>query len=109
MPDRGSPFEGEIRGHGVPHGCSGIKGQKAGQNHEQQWRADLSMFPGRKGKATGSWKIADPLVDDRHAADRCRKSPATPNGIRRFKLRGCQNVAGLWLKYGAKSLKIETS
>jgi hypothetical protein len=45
----------------VPHGRSGIKGQKAGRNLERQWFADLSMFPGRKEKATGSWMIADPL------------------------------------------------
>ncbi len=46
----------------------------------------------------GSWKIA------------CSSSsmPETPTGIRRFKLELPQNVAGLWLKYGAKPFKIET-
>ena len=39
------------------------KGHKAGRDHEQQWCADLPMFPGRKEKATGSWMIADPLVE----------------------------------------------
>jgi hypothetical protein len=34
--------------------------------------------------------------------------PETPTGIRRFKLELPQNVAGLWLKYGAKPFKIET-
>jgi hypothetical protein len=37
-----------------------IKGQSAGRNLEQQWYADLSMYLGRKGTTTGSWKIADP-------------------------------------------------
>ena len=32
-----------------------------------------------------------------------------PLAFRDSKLTSCQNVAGLWLKYGAKSLKIETS
>jgi hypothetical protein len=64
-----------IREQGVPHGCPGIRGQKAGHNLEQQWFADLSMFPGRKEKATGSWMIADPL----------RMNPGSPHtGIRRF-------------------------
>jgi hypothetical protein len=59
----------------VPHGCSGIKGQKADRDHEQQWFAGLSMFLGRKEKAKGSWMIADPLVE----------LPAAPTtGIRRF-------------------------
>jgi hypothetical protein len=49
-----------IAQHGVQHGCSGIKGQKAGRNHEQQWSANLSMLLDRKEKATGSWMIADP-------------------------------------------------
>jgi len=53
-----------------------------------------------KEKATGSCEIADPLSDERrpppwHPAIQC-----LPNR---------QNVAGLWLKYGVKSLKIETS
>jgi hypothetical protein len=37
------------------------KAKKAGRDREQQWRANLSMFPSRKEKATGSWKIADPF------------------------------------------------
>jgi hypothetical protein len=58
------------------------------------------MFPGRKEKATGSWMIADPLLDEP------RQPPlASGDSILRYS----QNVAGLWLKYGAKSLKIETS
>ena len=38
-------------------------------------------------------------------------SSSAPTGIRRFKYPCivCQNVAGLWLKYGVKPLKIETS
>ena len=32
--------------------------------------------------------------------------PATPTGTRRFSIYVCQNVGGLWLKYGVKSLKI---
>jgi hypothetical protein len=84
----------------VPHGCSGIKGQKADRDHEQQWFAGLSMFLGRREQATGSWMIADPLV----------KSPAAPTLASGDSMHTyCQNVAGLWLKYGAKSLKIETS
>jgi hypothetical protein len=30
---------------------------------------------------------------------------ATPTGIKRFNAQVCQNVVGLWLKYGAKPLK----
>jgi hypothetical protein len=64
-----------IREHGVSHQCSVIKGQKTGRNHEQERCAGLSMFLGRKELATGSWMIADPLVE----------SPAAPTtGIRRF-------------------------
>jgi len=32
-----------------------------------------------------------------------------PLAIRRFTTYVCQNVAGLWLKYGAKLLKVEAS
>jgi hypothetical protein len=58
------------------------------------------MFPGRKEKATGSWKIADPWSllagsPHWHPTIQC--------------VLNSQNVAGLWLKYGAKSLKVETS
>ena len=34
---------------------------------------------------------------------------SAPAGIRRFSTHVCQNVVGLWLKYGAKSLKIRAS
>jgi hypothetical protein len=58
------------------------------------------MFLGCKEKAMNSWKIADPSVDDRRQ----------PPSDRRFNsLRPSQDVAGLWLKYGVKSAKIETS
>jgi len=43
--------------------------------------------------------IADPLS---------KWTPAAPTGTPRFNAYVRQNVAGLWLKYGAKSLKIET-
>jgi hypothetical protein len=58
------------------------------------------MFPSCKEKAKGSWKIADPLVV--LTAD----SPLAPGDSMHTYT---ENVAGLWLKYGAKSLKIETS
>jgi hypothetical protein len=48
----------------------------------------------------GSRMIADPPVFH-------RRQP--PLATRRFNTCECQNVAGLWLKYGVKSLKIETS
>jgi hypothetical protein len=58
------------------------------------------MFPGCKEKAKGSWKIADPSVVLNAG------SPLAPgDSMHTYR----QNVAGLWLKYGAKSLKIETS
>jgi hypothetical protein len=59
------------------------------------------MLVVRKAKAMGSWMIADPLSIGR---------PAAPTGnpaIQYLVIR--QNVAGLWLKYGVKSPKIETS
>ena len=55
----------------------------------------------RKAKAIGSWMIADPLSIG---------MPAAPTGdpaIQYLVIR--QDVAGLWLKYGVKPLKIETS
>jgi hypothetical protein len=58
------------------------------------------MFPGRKDKATFHGRSSLPLwiiVD----------SPRWHPTIQR--LHNSQNVAGLWLKYGAKSLKIEVS
>ena len=58
-------------------------------------------FLGRKEQATGSWMIADSLS---------RKTPGRPHLAPGDSiLRYSQNVAGLWLKYGVKSLKIETS
>jgi hypothetical protein len=72
----------------------------AGITNNNGLQIDLSMFLGRKGQATGPWMIADPLVDEP------RQPPlASGDSIPIFR----QNVAGLWLKYGAKSLKIETS
>jgi hypothetical protein len=59
------------------------------------------MLVVRKAKAMGSWMIADPLSIGR---------PAAPTGnpaIQYLVIR--QDVAGLWLKYGVKSPKIETS
>jgi hypothetical protein len=41
----------------------------------KQWCADLSMFPGRKEKATGSFEIAIPLKTNPRLA---------PTGTRRF-------------------------
>src|SRR6266849_4816425 len=69
------PLKGAIAEHGVPHGCSRIKGQKTGRNREQQWSANLSMFLGCKEQATGSWMIADSLSRE------CRQPPL---GTRRF-------------------------
>jgi hypothetical protein len=76
------------------------KDQKAGRNREQQRCVNLSMFLGRKEKAMNSWKIADPLVDNR------RQPPLAPDDSM---VTSSQDVVGLWLKYGVKSLKIETS
>jgi hypothetical protein len=59
------------------------------------------MLVVRKAKAMGSWMIADPLSIGR---------PAAPTGnpaIQYLVIR--QDVAGLWLKYGVKSPKTETS
>jgi len=53
---------------------------------------------GRKQKATGSWKIACSL----------NEVGQRPHRRRTIQTHQRQNVAGLWLKYGAKSLKIET-
>jgi hypothetical protein len=51
------------------------------------------------GKGDAFMEIADPRV----------MISGRPAGIRRFNcLRYSQNVAALWLKYGAKSLKSET-
>ncbi len=55
-----------------------------------------SMLLVRKEKAMGSWKIADPPSI---------RTPTAPTGTRRFNTEVCQNVAGLWLKYGVKLLK----
>jgi hypothetical protein len=75
-----------------------IKGRKTGRNLERQWCAGLSMLLGRGEKATNSWKspIPEVMIPGSH-------------WLRRFNcLRYSQNVAGLWLKYGAKSQKTET-
>jgi hypothetical protein len=58
------------------------------------------MFLGREEKAMDTWKIANSL---RWTAG----SPPWRPAIQCLRYR--QNVAGLWLKYGAKSLKIEAS
>ena len=55
------------------------------------------MFFQAAGKGEGFMKIAVPWVDHR------RQPPGDST------LTYSQNVAGLWLKYGAKSLKIEGS
>ncbi len=49
----------------------------------------------------GSWMIADPLKQVNFRQPPLASGDSIPIS--------CQNVAGLWLKYGAKSLKIETS
>jgi len=57
-----------------------------------------SMLFVRKEQAMGSWMIADPPSIG---------MPAAPTGNPAIQyLTICQNVAGLWLKYGVKSLKI---
>ncbi len=48
-------------------------------------------------EAMGTWVV--------FAFPRVFSSPAAPNGIRRFSTYVCQNVAGLWLKYGVSALK----
>jgi hypothetical protein len=59
------------------------------------------MLVVRKAKAIGSWMIADPLSIGMLAA------PTGDPAIQYLVIR--QDVAGLWLKYGVKPLKIETS
>jgi hypothetical protein len=78
---------------------SGTK-KLAGITNNNGLQIDLSMFLGRNEQATGSWMIAYPQLEE-------PRQP--PLAFRDSKLTLCQNVAGLWLKYGAKSLKIETS
>jgi hypothetical protein len=57
------------------------------------------MFLGCEEKATDSWKSPIPEV----------LTPGSPHWHPAIQcLRYSQNVAGLWLKYGAKSLKNET-
>jgi hypothetical protein len=81
---------------------SGTK-KLAGITNNYGLQIDLSMFLGRKEKATGSWMIAYPQVEQ------VEEPRQPPLAFRDSTLTLCQNVAGLWLKYGAKSLKIETS
>ena len=78
-----------------------IKSKGWGRNHEQQCCVNLSMFLGRKEKAMNSSLVADPLRSVNAGSPHCR--PAIQC------LCNSQNVAGLWLKYGAKSLKSRTS
>ncbi|SHL10413.1 hypothetical protein SAMN05444159_5000 [Bradyrhizobium lablabi] len=72
----------------------------AGITNSYGLQIDLSMFLGRNEQATGPWMIAYPQVEE-------PRQP--PLAFRDSKLTICQNVAGLWLKYGAKSLKIAAS
>jgi hypothetical protein len=66
----------------------------------REWCANLFDVSRPQENGDGSWMIADPPVSE------CRQPPlASGDSIPTL----CQNVAGLWLKYGAKSLKIETS
>jgi hypothetical protein len=64
--------------------------------------ADLSALLGSQEPATGSKRPPIPKF---------KQSPAAPRlEFRRFNTHIlCQNVAGLWLKYGAKPAKIEAS
>jgi hypothetical protein len=59
----------------------------------------LSMSCGRQEYAMPAWKIAyfSPETTAARLADR------------RFNSQNCQIVAGLWLKYGASPLNIESS
>jgi hypothetical protein len=50
------------------------------------------MFPGRKEGATSSLETADPVKNHRYL----------PLASGDSMLRYSQNVAGMWLKYGAK-------
>src|SRR5260370_7857426 len=62
------------RGEGAAYGWSGIREQKAGRNHEQQWSADRSLDV--------SWpqRISDGSMDDRQSPS--RQTSAAPTGIR---------------------------
>jgi hypothetical protein len=64
---------------------------KSGRNLEDQWSAELSMFLGRK------WEQQKrPLFPAQIAGQ-------PPTGIPAIQyLTYSQNVAGMWLKYGAK-------
>jgi hypothetical protein len=93
------PVKGNKQNCGAQHGCSGINGQEAGRRyHEQQWSADLSMSSAASSRRQ-SWKIACPSPE----------TTAARHANRRFNSQNCQIVAGLWLKYGAKPLNIESS
>jgi hypothetical protein len=81
--------------------CSAIKGQKAGRNREHQCRANLSMLLGREGKGDEFKRVADPLRSVNAGSPHCR--PAIQC------LCNSQNVAGLWLKYGVRSVKVDPS
>ena len=59
------------------------------------------MFLGRVGKGDGFIELASPRVDEH------RQPPLWHPDIQR--LAYSQNVAGLWLKYGAKTPNIWTS
>ncbi len=86
---KGTPPE-----HGAAHLEFGNQGPlKSGRNLEGQWSAELSMFLGHEGNS--EYKAAIPGFN---------RWP-TPSGIPAIQyLTYSQNVAGLWLKYGAKPL-----
>jgi hypothetical protein len=65
---------------------------ESGRNLEGLWCAELSKFLGREGNSV---VCCHPLV----------QSPVSPSGAPAIQyLTYSQNVAGLWLKYGAKPL-----
>jgi hypothetical protein len=76
-----------------------------GPDHEQQWCADLSVFAGRREKATG-FIMRSPFSLEWKKTCRIAVAPSHP-AIR--PLFSHQNVAGLWLKYGVKPPETETS
>jgi hypothetical protein len=80
-----------------------IKKQRLGPESQTTMMRRSLDVSGPQGKAK-SMKIAVPKVD--HQVDHRRQPPLASNdSILTYR----QNVAGLWLKYGAKPLKIRGS
>ena len=90
------PKEGRERGE--PHEYRDKGPQRAAEITAVNSVQISSKLSVRVKEATGSWVI--------FASSPVSLPPVTPTGIRRFNTQVCQNVGGLWLKYGVKALKL---